>query len=184
MNRSVLMPDLDKTIRQVIDDLTIVERETQNRDGHYYLLRIRPYRTRESKIEGAVILLIDIDQLRQALEVVLGMVHQPLLLLGLDLKIRSANRSFLQTFNLKADQTIGRLIYDLSDKQWDIPQLRKLLEELMTRNKHVSNFILESHFPKIGFRRLRLNASRFMDEGKGMPVILLALEEAGASSSG
>jgi two-component system CheB/CheR fusion protein len=178
MNRSVLIPELDKTIRQVIDDLTIVERETQDRDGHFYLLRIRPYRTRENKIEGAVILLIDIDELRRALEVVLGMVHQPLLVLGIDLKIRSANLSFLQTFDLHPDQTVGRLIYDLGDKQWDIPPLRTLLEDLLTRNKNVNGFILESHFPKIGFRKFRLNASRFVEEGRGMPLILLAMEEA------
>jgi two-component system CheB/CheR fusion protein len=177
MNRSVLMPELDKTIRQVLDDLTIVERETQDRDGHFYLLRIRPYRTRENKIEGAVILLIDIDELRQALEVVLGMVHQPLLVLGIDLKVRSANRTFLQTFGLTPEQVQGKLIYDLNDHQWNIPQLKTLLEDVLPRSKNVNDFALESHFPKVGFRKLRLNASRFFEEGRGMPLILLAMEE-------
>jgi two-component system CheB/CheR fusion protein len=177
MNRSVLMPELDETIRQVIDDLTVVEREAQDRDGHWYLIRIRPYRTRENKIDGAVIILIDIDELRQALGVVLGMVHQPLLVLGLDLKVRSANLSFLKAFNLSENQAVGRLIYELNDKQWDIPQLHTLLEEALPRNNKVTNFIVESHFPKIGFRKLRLNASRFSEEGKGMPLILLAMEE-------
>jgi two-component system CheB/CheR fusion protein len=177
MNRSVLMPELDKTIRQVIDDLTVVERETQDRDGHWYLLRIRPYRTRENKIDGAVIILIDIDELRQALEVVLGMVHQPLLILSLDLKIRSANRSFLRTFNLSENQTVGRPIYELNDSEWDVPQLHTLLEEALPRNNKVNDFILETHFTRLGFRKLRLNASRFFEEGKGMPLILLAMEE-------
>jgi len=177
LNRSILMPELDKTIRQVIDDLTIVERETQDREGHFYLVRIRPYRTRENKIEGAVILLIDIDELRQALEVVLGMVHQPLLVLGIDLKVRSANGSFLRKFGLESDQTLGKLIYELSDHQWDIPQLKTLLEDVLPRSKNVNDFALESHFPKIGFRKLRLNASRFFEEGRGMPLILLAMEE-------
>jgi two-component system, chemotaxis family, CheB/CheR fusion protein len=177
LNRSLLMPDLDKTIRQVIDDLSIVEREIQDRNGHWYLLRIRPYRTRDNKIEGAVIVLIDVDELRQALEVMLGMVHQPLLMLGADLKVRSANQSFLQTFGLMADQTVGRLIYEMSDKQWDLPQLHTLLDEILTRKRQVSDFPLEANFPKAGFRKLRLSASRFFEEGKGMPLILLAMQE-------
>jgi two-component system CheB/CheR fusion protein len=177
MNRSVLMPDLDKIIRQVIDDLTIVERETQDRDGHFYLLRIRPYRTRENKIEGAVIILIDIDELRAALEVVLGMVHQPLLVLGLDLKVRSANKSFLETFGLTPEKAVGQSIYHMSDSEWDLPELHALLEEVLPRNKNISGFSLESNFSKLGFRKLRLNASRFFEEGKGMPLILLAIEE-------
>jgi len=105
------------------------------------------------------------------------MVHQPLLVLGLDLKVRSANLSFLKAFNLSENQAVGRLIYELNDKQWDIPQLHTLLEEAFPRNNKVTNFIVESHFPKIGFRKLRLNASRFSEEGKGMPLILLAMEE-------
>jgi two-component system CheB/CheR fusion protein len=177
MNRSIMIPELDKAFRQVIDDLAIVERETQDRDGHWYLLRIRPYRTRENKIEGAVIVLLDIDELRQALEVVLGMVHQPLLLLGLDLKVRSANASFLETFELSADETVDRLIYDLSNKQWDVPQLRSLLEDALPRKKLVNDVVMEANFSKGGFRKLRISASRFSEEGKGMPLILLAIEE-------
>jgi len=177
LNRSILVPDLDKTIRQVIDDLSIVERETQDRDGHWYLLRVRPYRTRDNKIEGAVLVLIDVGELRQALEVVLGMVHQPLLMLGADLKVRSSNQSFLQSFGLAPDQIVGRLIYEMSDKQWDIPQLHTLLDEMLPRKRQVSDFPLEANFPKAGFRKLRLSASRFFEEGKGMPLILLAMQE-------
>ena len=180
LNRSVLMPDLDKTIRHVIDDLTMVERETQDRDGHWYLLRIRPYRTRENKIDGAVIILIDIDELREALEVVLGMVRQPLLILGLDLKVRSVNGSFLKSFGLTESQALGRLIYQLNDGQWDLPQLHNLLEETLPRTSKVNDFVLEAHFSKMGFRKLRLNASRFSarpfsEDGKGMPLIVLGI---------
>lgn len=178
INRSVVIPELNKMMRQVIDELIIVERETQDREGHFYLLRIRPYRTRENKIEGAVVLLIDVDELRQALEVVLGMVHQPLLMLGLDLKVRSANTAFLELFEATSEQTVGRLVYDLADQNWDLPQLHTLLEDVLPRNKHVSGFLLECNFPKIGFRKFRVNASRFVEEGKGMPLILLAMEEA------
>ncbi len=177
LNRSITIPELDKIIRQVIDDLTIIERETQDREGRWYLLRIRPYRTRENKIEGAIIVLIDVDELRQALEVTMGMVRQPLLMLSLDLKVRSANRNFCEMFDLAQDQTVGKLIYDLKDNEWDIPQLHTLLEEELPRKKRVTDFVLESNFSRLGFRKLRISASRFIEEGKGMPLILVALEE-------
>jgi two-component system CheB/CheR fusion protein len=172
-----VIPELDKSIRQVLDELSPIERETQDRDGNWFLLRIRPYRTRENNIDGAVIVLIDIDELRQALEVVLGLVHQPLLILGLDFKVRSANTSFLDTFALRKEDALGRLIYDLNDSRWNIPQLHSLLEEALPRNRQVSGVELEANFGKAGFRKLRLNASRFAEEGEGVPLILLAIEE-------
>ncbi len=177
MTRLLVIPDLDKTIHQVVDDLIIFEREVQDRDGQWYLVRIRPYRTRDNKIEGAVIVLIDVDELRKSLEVVLGMVHQPLLMLGSDLKVRSANRNFFEMFELKPDETLGRLVYDLGAKDWDLPEFRTLLEETLPRHKHASDFQLEANFPNLGFRKLRINASRFSEEGKGLPLILLAIEE-------
>jgi two-component system CheB/CheR fusion protein len=181
LNRNIVIPELDETVRSVIDDLAVIERETQDRDGHWYLLRIRPYRTRENKIDGAVIVLIDIDELRRALDVLLGMVHQPLLMLGADLKVRNANEAFLQAFELPADQVIGRFIYDINNRQWDLPHLRTLLEDVLPRNRRVQDFALESNFPKLGFRKLRLNAGRFFEEGKGMPLILLAIDDVTAA---
>jgi two-component system, chemotaxis family, CheB/CheR fusion protein len=179
MNRTILLPELDQDMREVIDELKIVEKETQDRDGHWYLLRIRPYRTRENKIDGAVIVLIDIDEIRQALGMVMGMVHQPLLMLGLDLKVRSANEAFLKEFGLKSEDAVGRLVYELKGGEWDLPQLRNLLEELRTRKRQVNDFVVEGHFGEQGFRKLKVSASRFSEEGKGIPLILLAVGEEG-----
>ena len=60
---------------------------------------------------------------------ILGSIREPLLMLDSDLKVVRANHSFYQTFNVKPDETVGALIYDLGDRQWDIPALRKLLKE-------------------------------------------------------
>lgn len=177
LRRSLLPPDLDVTVRKVIDDLSIVEREIQDRDGHWYLMRIRPYRTRENRIEGAVITLMDVDELRKALDIVIGMVHQPLLMLDTELKIRNANPAFLSIFGLEPARVVGKLFYELGDGEWDHPHLRTLLEEVLPRNKFVKDYMLDGHFPKLGVRKFRLNASRFFEEGKGMPLILLAMEE-------
>ncbi len=177
LDRTIQVPELEQAVRRAIDDLSIIEHETQDREGRWYLLRIRPYRTRENKIDGAVIVLIDIDELRRALDVVLGMVKQPLLMLGADLKVRNANPTFLTAFELGSAQVIGHPIYEIGEGQWNIPALQSLLEEVLPRNKRVMDFLLEANFPKTGFHRLRLNASRFFEEGKGMPLILLAVED-------
>src|SRR5262249_51200400 len=57
MNRTILVPDLENSVRNVIDNLSSVEREVQDREGHWYSLRVRPYRTRENRIDGAIIIL-------------------------------------------------------------------------------------------------------------------------------
>jgi two-component system, chemotaxis family, CheB/CheR fusion protein len=139
-------------------------------------VRMRPYRTRENKIDGAVIVLIDIDELRQAMEVVMGMVHEPLLMLGLDLKVRSVNAAFAAEFGLRPEDLLGRLIYDMHDKEWDLPHLKALLEEVLPRKRQVADFLIEGHFSLGGFRRLKVTGSRFFEEGKGVPLILLRFE--------
>jgi PAS domain-containing protein len=105
------------------------------------------------------------------------MVHQPLLMLDTELKVRNANPAFLQSFEVEAARIIGKVFYQMGDGQWDHPHLRNLLEEVLPRNKFVKDFVVDGHFPKVGVRKLRLNASRFFEEGKGMPLILLAIEE-------
>ena len=101
MNRTLLIPDLELRIKDVIDNLTTLEREVQDREGRWYSLRVRPYRTRENRIEGAVILLVDIDELKRALDTVVSTVHQPLLVLAADLSVKLTNEAFLKTFGLK-----------------------------------------------------------------------------------
>ncbi len=177
LHRTLLPPDLEATVRQVVDDLSVIEREIQDRDGHWYLMRIRPYRTRENRIEGAVITLADVDELRRALDTVMGMVSQPLLMLDAELKIRNANSAFLSTFGMEAPRVLGKPFSQIGDGQWDHPHLRTLLPEVLSRNKFVKDFVVDGHFPKLGVRKFRLNASRFFEEGKGIPLILLAIEE-------
>jgi len=177
MNRGVLGEDLAASVRHVIDSLTPIEREATDETGHWYLLRIRPYRTRENKIEGAVILLIDINDIRRALDAVLDLVKQPLLLLGADLRVRNANEAFRATFGVGAEQVVGKMIYEAGEGKWDVPTLRKLLEEVLPLSKQVKDFEIEASFPKVGKRNLRLNGSRFFDESQTIQLILLAIED-------
>lgn len=177
LNRSILIPDLDKTINTVIANLTPVERDIQDPRGHWYSLRIRPYRTRENKIEGVVILLVDIDELKHALDIVLATAKEPLVTLGADLKVRAANDAFYGAFHMIAEETEGRFLYEAGQGQWNTQELRKLLEEVLPKSKEIRDFPLEATFRDIGKRKLLINARRFYDEGWGHQTILMAVED-------
>jgi two-component system CheB/CheR fusion protein len=177
MNRSILIPDLDQTVSGVVANLTSVERDVQDRDGRWYSLRIRPYRTRENKIEGVVILLVDIDHLKRALDLVLGIAKEPLVTLGADLKVRKANDSFYRAFRMKPEETEGRFLYEAGQGQWNTLDLRKMLENVLPKSREIRDFPLEATLPEIGKRNLLINALRFYDEGWGLQTILMAIED-------
>jgi two-component system CheB/CheR fusion protein len=140
-------------------------------------LRIRPYRTRENKIEGVVVLLVDIDHLKRALDIVLSTAKEPLLTLGADLKVRKANESFYRKFQMKPEETEGRFLYKAGRGQWNTSDLRKLLEDVLPKSKEIRDFPLQATFPEVGKRNLLINAVRFYDEGWGLQTILMAIED-------
>ncbi len=108
---------------------------------------------------------------------ILGSVREPLLVLNSDLKVIKANPSFFQTFNVNPEQTEGVLIYDLGNRQWDIPKLRELLEEILPQNTKFNDFEVEHHFDTIGPKIMHLNARRIYSDGKHTQMILLAIED-------
>jgi two-component system, chemotaxis family, CheB/CheR fusion protein len=150
-------------------------------------MRILPYRTLENVIDGVVITFVNItDRKRAAMEVqsartfaenIVDTVREPLLVLDRDLQVVSANRAFYKTFRTSRAETENRLIFELGDRQWDIPRLRTLLSEIIAQNTHFEDLEVEHDFPAIGRKRMLLNA-RLVQGGDGQaPLILLALED-------
>jgi two-component system, cell cycle sensor histidine kinase and response regulator CckA len=110
-------------------------------------------------------------------ESIINIIHEPLIALDQNLRVVSASRSFYEVFKVKPEETVGQLIYDLSNKQWDIPKLRELLEEILPKNTTFDNFEIEHIFNTIGRRIMLLNA-RQTEQGKGKErIILLAIED-------
>jgi chemotaxis protein methyltransferase CheR len=107
----------------------------------------------------------------------LGSVREPLVVLDSDLKVVKANHSFYQTFNVKPDETEGIIIYDLGNRQWDIPQLRELLEDILQRHSIFNDFEVEHHFEAIGRKIMHLNARRIHRELNQTQLILLSIED-------
>ncbi len=90
----------------------------------------------------------------------------------------SANPAFYRHFQTNGpDETVGRQIYELGDGQWNIPELRKLLEEIVPENTKLEDFQVHATFPKIGARTMLLNARQTKHRGEATGGILLAFED-------
>jgi PAS domain S-box-containing protein len=103
-------------------------------------------------------------------------VREPLLILDTTLRVRSANRAFYQTFHVSSEETEHRLIYELGNGQWDIPDLRTLLEDVVPKSSVFNDFELEHTFPVIGRRVMLLNARKLLAGHHG-ELLVLAMED-------
>jgi len=110
-------------------------------------------------------------------ENVVETVREPLVVLNSDLKILTANNSFYDTFNVKPGETIGKFIYDLGNRQWDIPKLRVLFEEILPHDTVINGYEVEHDFPDIGHKIILLNARQIFRKKIGSHIILLAMED-------
>jgi len=104
-------------------------------------------------------------------------VREPLVVLNSDLKILTANHSFYDTFKVMPEETIGNFIYDVGNRQWDIPALRVLFEEILPHDTVFNGYEVEHDFPGIGRKTILLNAREVFSENKASRIILLAMED-------
>jgi diguanylate cyclase (GGDEF)-like protein/PAS domain S-box-containing protein len=119
-------------------------------------------------------------RLRDALEysdAIIATVREPLLVLDNKLRIITANRSFYRTFQVNPEETENRLIYDLGNRQWNIPGLRELLENILRMNNSFEDFEVEHDFKSIGRKTMLLNARKIYREMNHTEMILLAIED-------
>lgn len=188
--------DLEQLILQVIGSLTPQEREVEDSEGHWHLLQIRPYRTLDNKIDGAVLSLVDIDAQKQVseqqrkakefAEAIVDTVREPLLLLDSDLRILKVNASFYEIFRVTPQETEHRFLYRIGNEQWNIPKLRVLLENSLANSRgEVRDFEVEHEFPGIGHKIMLVNARRISESSPSRePLILLAIEDITARKQG
>lgn len=145
------------------------------------IIELRELRAQIKTVEASKIKLrrakAEIQEARRYAENIVETVREPLLVLDGDLKIISANRSFYRTFKVTPSNTLGRLVYDLGNRQWDIPRLRILLEEILPKKTHFGRFEVEHDFPNVGHKIMRLNARQIHQKVTGKKMILLAAED-------
>jgi PAS domain S-box-containing protein len=107
-------------------------------------------------------------------------LREPFVVLDSDLRVKTANRSFYESFKVSEEETENVLLYNLGNGQWDIPGLRKLLDEVLTRSEPVNDFEVEHSFPSLGRKTMLLNARPFPPNSKHPELILLAVEDVSA----
>ncbi len=187
MRFSATIPELKNASAAVMDSGKRSEHQVHDLAGRSYSLRIHPYRVAEGKIDGAVVALVDISELqrasdaiedaRQYAEAVIEAVQESLVVLDVGLHVMSANRSFYKTFHATPKSTLGSLIYDLGNGQWNIPRLRSMLDKVLSLDAPLSNVEVEHDFPLIGRKTMLLNAHQFHSPKGGMPLILLSMQD-------
>jgi len=119
----------------------------------------------------------EIRDAREYAENIVETVHKPLVVLDSELKILSVNRSFYETFMVTPEETIGKFIYDLGNRQWDIPKLRVLFEEILPHDSVFNGYEVEHVFPVVGRRFILLNARQIFRKNIGSHIILVAMED-------
>jgi PAS domain S-box-containing protein len=139
-------------------------------------------------VVGAVLVFCDVgerqrvvqatEEARAFADAIVQTVREPLVVLGADLRVRSANRSFYRTFGATAAATEGRSLFELGNRQWDVPRLRELLEEVLPRDNQFSDFEVNYEFEDIGRRAMILNARHIPPGDRRPGLILLAIEDA------
>lgn len=110
-------------------------------------------------------------------ENIIATLREPFVVLDRSLRVRTANAAFYRNFNVSKEATEGRFVYELGNGQWDIPQLRTLLPQVLSNSRPVEDFAVEHTFPAIGRKTMLLNARRFPPEGDDPDLVLLAIED-------
>jgi two-component system CheB/CheR fusion protein len=180
---------LSEDAHRVLRDLSVEEKEIETRNNMWVFMRITPYRTSENSIDGVVMTFANITTEKRAKEAmdfaesIIETIRDPILVLDEHLQILAANKSFYTDFHVKKEKTENRLIYEVGNKQWDIPRLRKLLEAVLPAKSMFNNFKVEHDFPNIGHKVLLLNARQIFHKNIGMKMILLAIEDITGTTS-
>ena len=120
---------------------------------------------------------IDLDDAHPLAQAIVDTIRDPLLVLDQDLRIVTANRAFHQTFRMNRQDIQGRPVYGLGDGQWDIPELRLLLEDVAPQHTVMEAYEVERDFPIIGRRSMLLNAREVFNQGNSRNLILLTFED-------
>ena len=181
------LPNLEGWLLEATETAGVVEREIQDGRGDWYSLRILPYRTRDNRIDGALMALVDINSLKQAAthvaeardlaDAIIETGREPLLVLDGKLRVERANRAFCDLFRVSPEETEGRFFDDLGDLQWKIPAVHLALESVLAEAQDFRDLTVEQEFAAIGRRTMVLNARRVRQHGGKEVKILLAIED-------
>ena len=155
--RPVSVSDHDKTKEQRVAEKHVAELQASEAQ----------HKRKEHRIQEAL----------EYAESIIETVRGPLLVLDSDLRVVKANHNFYDFFKVTPEETIGSFIYDLGNRQWDIPRLRTLLEDIIPKDNKIDDYEVEHEFSNIGHRIMLFNARRIIQKEIASRTILLAIED-------
>ncbi|MDP3540883.1 MAG: chemotaxis protein CheB [Elusimicrobiota bacterium] len=172
------LPNIEEIINEVIDTVATKELEVRDKDKHSFSVRVRPYKTADSKIEGAVIVFVDNDPIERSIEEVkdvpafeaaLEISGEPLAVLDAAMRVRAGSRSLYQAHGL-TESALGRSLFEIEDGRWDLPALREKLARTAKKGEGFTRLPLT-----IAGKKFAFSARRIKDAGSGPPLILLSI---------
>lgn len=184
--------------QEVLQTLGAKDQEVQADTHTWYLMRMRPYRTARNVIDGVVITFVNITPLKQAEEarqraetarrlaenIVVQVVREPLVIVDAELRVVSANQSFYRYFRIAPEETTQQPFYALSNGQWDIPELRQRLMEVVQRGETLEDFEVTPDLPHLRSHVMHLNARQIQQQPGEPTLVLLAIEDVTAGQRG
>lgn len=186
INIKLVVPDLPQLIADVIDSFAIREVEVRDAQGAWYSLRLRPYKTADNKIDGVVLTLIDIDQIKRAMaeleaarnlaQAVIETMEDPVVVLTSDLKIKSANHAFYSLFRSSRERAENRLLIELLHAPGGLEELQKTLAGILpdaSGNLTFQHIVVD--IPGVGSTPLELSVRQIVGGAQAYPLILLSI---------
>ncbi|MBN1215083.1 MAG: PAS domain-containing protein [Candidatus Lokiarchaeota archaeon] len=171
--------------KEVLKKSITLEKDVQTKDNQWYSMRIIPYRTINNIISGVVITFFNIS-IRKKIEEekietmlfaenIVETTRTPLLVIDNNLKVIKVNSAFCKLFQVDKKETENNFIFELGNKQWDIPKLREILDKIIKTHSKIKDFEVDHNFEKIGQRIMLLNAKEL--KRKEDSLILISIED-------
>jgi len=180
------VPNLEEILERVLETLQPCEMEVHDREGRSYLMRVRPYRTTDNRIDGTVLQLLDVTDLNRSLqevkhardyaEAIVNTIREPLAVLEQNYAIRNANQAFYDLVELPREAIVGKSIFEAGRGRFDLPPIHALIERLDQGAPPPADVEVEHRPPRGEARTFVVNATRFRTPDQGQ-YILLALED-------
>jgi len=189
----VRAPDLERWISRAMEEATLVEGEVQDHSDRWHRLQIRPHRAADGHTDGAVLSLVDIDELRHEVHSarwardyasgIVEAVQVPLVVLDAGLRVLSANAAYYRLFQVQPAETEGHAFFDLAAGAWDSAEVRQAVASVLAARGPFQALELEREFPRVGRRATALSGCSAVSPN-GEPMVLLAIEDVTARLEG
>ncbi|HUK18869.1 MAG TPA: chemotaxis protein CheB [Bryobacteraceae bacterium] len=180
------VPDLEQVLGRVLETLQPSEREVEDQEGRSYLMRVRPYRTGDDRIDGTVLQLLDVSDLKRSLEeakyardfaeAIVNTIREPLAVLDESLVIRKANRAFCEAMELPEGAAAGKNIFEAAHGRFETLRIRKLFDQLNEGIAELNDVEIEPQSGRGEVRTLLVNARRLRSPDRE-ELILMAFED-------